>query len=52
MDKAMIGFGGMSAINISLALILTAWKMLELSVTLTMYTFVPISLDLSWDNIP
>lgn len=42
--RAMIGFGGMSAINISLALILTAWKMLELSVTLTMYTFVPISL--------
>ena len=42
--RAMIRIWRMSAINISLALILTAWKMLELSVALTMYTFVPISL--------
>ena len=42
--RAMIGFGGMSTVNISLALLLTAWKMLDLSVPLTLYTFIPISL--------
>ncbi len=42
--RAMIGFGGMMLVNITLAFCLTGWKMMQLSPDLTLMVAVPLFL--------
>ena len=42
--RAMIGFGGMMLVNITLAFCLTGWKMMQLSSELTLVVAVPLFL--------
>ena len=44
--RAMIGFGLMQLVNTSVAIVMTGWKMVSISPTLTLWTLVPIVLSL------
>ena len=40
--RTLIGFGGLQVVNVSLAVVLTGWKMMSLSPRLTLMAFLPI----------
>jgi len=40
--RTMVGFGGLQVVNVSVAVVLTGWKMVSLSGTLTLLTLVPV----------
>jgi len=45
--RVVVGFGLMQALNLTFALTLTVWRMLELSPRLTLYAFIPVFVSLS-----
>lgn len=40
--RTMVGYGGLQVVNVSVAVVLTGWKMLQLSPRLTLLALVPI----------
>jgi len=41
--RGMVGFGGLQTVNVGVALVLTIWKMLELSPRLTLLVMLPVA---------
>ncbi|MGB0639387.1 MAG: ABC transporter ATP-binding protein [Myxococcota bacterium] len=44
--RAMVGFGLMQVVNTTLAIVLTGWKMIDISWQLTLYSLIPIVIAL------